>query len=241
MGVSDEDLYNKVISEADKSFAKNRPFFNYVLTTSNHRPFTYPEGKIDIPSKTNRFGAVKYADYAIGQLIKQAQNKPWFDKTIFVFIADHCAGSAGKTDLPVWRYQIPAMIYAPKIIKPQIYSENASQIDIPPTLLGIVGFDYQSKFFGVDLLRANKNYTQRAFISTYSDLGYFINNQLFMLELKKQSKVFDVVIKKIGYHGSQETITTNFSNLNFNHAIDYYQVANDYFVNRKLKHATQIH
>ncbi|NBX52516.1 MAG: LTA synthase family protein [Proteobacteria bacterium] len=240
-GVSDEDLYNKVISEADKSFAKNRPFFNYVLTTSNHRPFTYPEGKIDIPSKTNRFGAVKYADYAIGQLIKQAQNKPWFDKTIFVFIADHCAGSAGKTDLPVWRYQIPAMIYAPKIIKPQIYSENASQIDIPPTLLGIVGFDYQSKFFGVDLLRANKNYTQRAFISTYSDLGYFINNQLFMLELKKQSKVFDVVIKKIGYHDSQETITTNFSNLNFNHAIDYYQVANDYFVNRKLKHATQIH
>lgn len=107
--------------------------------------------------------------------------------------------------------------------------------------MGIVGFDYQSKFFGVDLLRANKNYTQRAFISTYSDLGYFINDQLFMLELKKQSKVFDVEIKKIGYHGSQENITSNFSDLNFNHAIDYYQVANDYFIKNKLKHATQLH
>ena len=100
--------------------------------------------KIDIPSKTNRDGAVKYSDYAIGQLIKKSQNKSWFNNTIFVFVADHCAGSAGNSDIPLWRYQIPAIFYAPKIIKPQIYAENSSQIDIAPTLLGFLNLSYKS-------------------------------------------------------------------------------------------------
>jgi phosphoglycerol transferase MdoB-like AlkP superfamily enzyme len=59
------------------------------MTTSNHRPFSYPDNKIDIPSKSNRDGAVKYADYAVGKLIENSKNKPWFDKTIFVFVDDH--------------------------------------------------------------------------------------------------------------------------------------------------------
>jgi phosphoglycerol transferase MdoB-like AlkP superfamily enzyme len=74
-GVADEDLFDKTIAEADKSHAKGKNFLNFVMTTSNHRPFTYPDNKIDIPSKTNRDGAVKYSDYAIGQLIKKSQNK----------------------------------------------------------------------------------------------------------------------------------------------------------------------
>ena len=234
-GVADEDLFDKTIAEADKSHAKGKNFLNFVMTTSNHRPFTYPDNKIDIPSKTNRDGAVKYSDYAIGQLIKKSQNKSWFNNTIFVFVADHCAGSAGNSDIPLWRYQIPAIFYAPKIIKPQIYAENSSQIDIAPTLLGFLNLSYKSKFFGVNVLNGDKKYISRAFVSTYSDLGYFTENKLFLLKLKKQQKVYDVTIKNFGYQGSSEVLTTDFSQEKFENAQDYYQVASAYFKNGKLK------
>lgn len=231
-GIADEDLFNKTITEADKSFAQNKPFLNFVMTTSNHRPFTYPDNKIDIPSKTSRDGAVKYADYAIGQFIKNSKNKPWFKNTIFLFIADHCAGSAGNTDVPLWRYQIPAIIYAPHIIKPQIYSHNASQIDIAPTLLGLLNLSYQSSFFGVDLLNANQKFTSRSFVSTYTDLGYFSNNKLYLLKLNKDKKIFEVELKKFGYQGSVEKLSKKYSKLdeeNLNKAINYYQIASYLF------------
>ena len=234
-GVADEDLFDKTIAEADKSYVEGKNFLNFVMTTSNHRPFTYPENKIDIPSKTNRDGAVKYSDYAIGQLIKKSQQKPWFDNTIFVFVADHCAGSAGNSDVPLWRYQIPVIFYAPKIIKPQIYAENSSQIDIAPTLLGFLNLSYKSKFFGVNVFNADKKYISRAFVSTYSDLGYFTDNKLFLLKLKKQKKVYDVEIKKFGYQGSKEGLTTNFSEEKLLNAQDYYQIASDYFKTNRLK------
>jgi phosphoglycerol transferase MdoB-like AlkP superfamily enzyme len=81
------------------------------MTTSNHRPFTYPDGRIDIPSKTNRDGAVKYTDWAIGDFLERAAKRPWFDDTLFVIVADHCASSAGKSDVPINRYLIPMLIY----------------------------------------------------------------------------------------------------------------------------------
>ena len=66
-GACDEDLFRWTMREADASFAANKPFHFFVMTTSNHRPFTYPEGKIDLPSKeSGRSGAVKYSDFAIG-------------------------------------------------------------------------------------------------------------------------------------------------------------------------------
>lgn len=53
------------------------PFYAHVMTTSNHRPFTYPEGRIDIPSRSGRDGGVKYTDYAIGRFIEQARVRPF--------------------------------------------------------------------------------------------------------------------------------------------------------------------
>ncbi len=181
-GVSDEDLFNKFISEADKSYNSKTPFFSFILTTSNHRPYTYPENKIDIPSGTGRAGAVKYTDFAIQQLINNSKNKPWFDDTIFVIVADHCAGSAGKTQIPVQKYHIPLFIYAPKILKPEVIHNLSSQIDIAPTLMGILNIPYESKFFGKDIINSTAN---RAFVSTYQKVGYFSNNQLTILGPKE--------------------------------------------------------
>jgi phosphoglycerol transferase MdoB-like AlkP superfamily enzyme len=233
-GVADDDLFRKTIKEADKSYAAGKPFLNFVMTTTNHRPFTYPNGKIDIDSKTGRNGAVKYTDYAIGKLIEEARQKPWFDNTIFVFVADHCAGSAGSTEVPLWRYQIPAIFYAPKIIKPQVFAKNISQIDIAPTLLGVMNFGYESKFFGTDVLNNSQTIDQHSFVSTYSDVGYFQGDKLYLLKPKKEKKVFDVTIEKYGWNGSKEIETTDFDAQKMSDAISYYQVASYLFKNEKL-------
>ncbi|MFK5925135.1 MAG: LTA synthase family protein [Desulfuromusa sp.] len=178
-GMSDEDLFQQTIKVADHENQQGNPFFLHLMTTSNHRPYTYPEGKIDIPSGKGRDGAVKYTDYAIGQLIKQASEKPWFDNTIFVIVADHQAGSAGKRALPIERYHIPLWIYAPQQITPKLVSSLSSQIDIAPTLLGLLNMSYRSCFFGRDILQSPPN---RALIANYQNLGLFDGQQLAILQ-----------------------------------------------------------
>jgi len=193
-GVCDEDLFLKVISEADQSYGSKKPFFSVVMTTSNHRPFTYPDGKIDIPSHSGRKGGVKYADYAIGRLLAEAQKKPWFKDTVFVIVADHCASSAAKIALPIKKYEIPLLIYAPAHIKPQVIDRMMSQIDVAPTVLGLLNFTYTSTFSGKDIMTTD-TWTERAFISTYQKLGYIQDDKLLVLAPQKKSDYFSFVRK----------------------------------------------
>lgn len=222
-GVCDEDLYRQVIKEADKSHQRNKPFFSLVMTTSNHRPYTYPEGKVAIPSGTNRKGAVQYTDYAIGELLKAARTKPWFDKTIFVITADHCASSAGKTSLPVSGYHIPLLIYAPKIMKPQPIDALSSQIDLAPTILGLLNVSYDSRFFGTDILKAPK---ERAFIATYQQLGFMKDGKLIVLSPNRKNSQASI---KEHNHLEAEVIDSNL----LHEAISYYQ-ATDYLFTHGL-------
>ncbi len=183
-GACDEDLFAKVVKESRQSHNAGRPFFNMVMTTSNHRPYTYPEGKIDIPSQTGRMGGIKYADYAIGRFMEEARKEPWFRDTVFVFVADHCASSAGKTALPVKMYEIPLLVYAPAHVKPGKIDRMMSQIDVAPTVLGLLNMSYVTDFLGQDTLKAD-NRIERAFISTYQKLGYIEGDRLLILSPQK--------------------------------------------------------
>lgn len=184
-GVADEDLFTLSLRELDKDYRNKKPFFAHIMTVSNHRPYTYPEGRIDIPSHTGREGAVKYTDYAIGKFIREAKQKPWFKNTLFVIVADHCASSAGKVELPVDKYHIPMIMYAPALLKPGEFRKLTAQIDVGPSILGLLNFSYQSKFFGQDVFKM-KDEQQRAFISTYQSLGYLKNNKLVILDPNKK-------------------------------------------------------
>jgi len=199
-GVCDEDMANKAIKVMNAEAQSGKPFFNHWMTVSNHRPFTYPNGKIDISGDSkSRNGGVKYTDYALNKFFKMAEKQPWFKNTVFVIIADHCASSAGKTELPLDKYRIPAMIYAPGFIKPQHYTQLMSQIDLMPTALGLLNFNYQSKFFGQDVLKAD--YKPRALIATYQDLGLIKDNVLTILSPKQQVKQYALTLEpKEGVH-----------------------------------------
>jgi membrane-anchored protein YejM (alkaline phosphatase superfamily) len=159
------------------------------MTTSNHRPFTYPEGKIDIPSGTGRSGAVKYTDYALKEFIASAKKQKWFDDTVFIVVADHCAGSAGEVGLPVRKYHIPLFIYSPKNIEPREIAKTSSQIDIAPTLLALLGFSYESHFWGNDIL--SKDFTERALIGNYQKLGLYKEEKLVILSPRKKIDVME--------------------------------------------------
>lgn len=217
-GVADEDLFTLALKTLDANYKLNKPFFSQIMTTSNHRPFTYPNGRIDIPSHTGREGAVKYTDYAIGRFINESRNKPWFKNTIFVIAADHCASSAGKTELPIKNYRIPMIVYAPALIKPSTFSGLTSQIDIPPTLLGLLNVSYTSKFFGFDVLNTPAE-QRRAFISTYQNLGYLKNDQLIILSPQQKIEAFKVDTNSLA------TTPLKSSPALANEAISYYQSA----------------
>jgi phosphoglycerol transferase MdoB-like AlkP superfamily enzyme len=169
-GACDEDLYRWTIREADRIHEESKPFHFFVMTTSNHRPYTYPDGKIEIPSGTSREGAVKYSDFAIGEFFKAARTRPWFDNTIFVIVADHTASSAGKDELEIKRYRVPLIIYAPGLVEPGQVMTQCSQIDVPPTILGLLGMSYDSVFFGRDIFRMKRT-EGRAWVGNYQKLG----------------------------------------------------------------------
>ena len=189
-GMADEDLYAQALKIADQDHAAGKPFFLQLMTTSNHRPYTYPDGRIDIPSGRGREGAVKYTDYAIGQFLDRARGKPWFNNTVFVFVADHTAGSAGKEDLPVANYHIPLFILAPGLVVPHEVSTLSSQIDLAPTLLALLNMDYVSTFYGRNVL-SDETRPGRALLGNYQHLGLFDGKDLAILSPRRGMRRHD--------------------------------------------------
>lgn len=226
-GVADESLFGNAVDWMDQSASTGKPFFAHIMTTSNHRPYTFPEGRIDMPSGS-RDAAVKYTDYSIGQLINKAQNKPWFKDTLFVIVADHCASAAGKTQLPVAGYHIAGLMYGPDVVKPHRVGYNISQIDIAPTLLQITGTDPAPYFFGEPIWQ-QKPVGNRVFISNYQELGYYKNNELIVLSPKQKVQAFKVDPATL------ESTPTEVNETLKNEAIAYYQTAAKAFKNGELK------
>jgi len=227
-GVCDQDLFNRTLKECDESFASGKPFLNHVMTTSNHRPFTYPDSVIDIPPHVSRAGGIKYCDFSIGEFIRKASEKPWFSNTLFVILADHCAGSAGQSELPFMEYQIPYIIYNPRLVKPQQIDKLCSQIDAAPTLLGVMNWTYKTKFFGKDIIKMVPD-EERAFISNYQKLGYIKNDRLTILSPQQKITHYKIDSKL----GEMKTIPMD-ENLQ-KEAIIYYQSANYVYKNKLNK------
>ena len=226
-GICDEDLYKQSIKYADKSSKLNKPFFQFVMTTSNHKPYTFPAGKIDLP-QGDRNGAVKYTDYALGKFLADAKTKPWFKNTVFVIVADHCASSAGKWEINIDKHHIPAIIYnLPQ--KAEKINRLTSQIDLMPTLFGYLGWNYTTSLYGKDI-NQTKIGEERAFIGNYRTLGMLKGNIFTQIDDRKKVKQFtvkdsDKSLKEIKSKNSQLVSET----------ISYYQTASERFKNGKMK------
>jgi phosphoglycerol transferase MdoB-like AlkP superfamily enzyme len=232
-GACDEDLFRWTTREADASHASGRPFHFFVMTTSNHRPFTFPDGRIDLPSKiSGRAGAVKYSDYAIGRFLREARDKPWFKNTVFVIVADHCASSAGRAELPVENYHIPLLIYAPGgQIAPGRIATLTSQMDYAPTLLGLLNWSYASRFFGHDV-RRDPPALSHALIGNYQKLGHLEHGHFVILKPQRAISNYSVDLP------SRRLTPTAPDPDAEAEAISYYQTAHYMYVNKLYRAVT---
>jgi phosphoglycerol transferase MdoB-like AlkP superfamily enzyme len=153
-GVADEFLYTEALKRMDEQAKPGEPVFLAMLTVSNHRPFTYPTGRIDKdPLRKRQENAASYADWAFGDFIGRARGRSWFDDTVFVFVGDHGPKVNGAAQVPVEGFRVPLLYYAPKHIKPARLDTVGSSMDMAPTLMGLLGISHESSFFGVDLRR----------------------------------------------------------------------------------------
>lgn len=194
-GVSDEDMAKKAIEVMNAEAKSGKPFFNQWMTVSNHRPFTYPDGRIDIPGTAkSREGGVKYTDYSLRKFFEMAKKQDWYKNTVFVIVADHCASSAGKTELPMDKYRIPGMIFSEGFIQPQEFNQLMSQIDIMPTLFGLLNFNYESKFLGQDIF--SPDFQPKAYIATYQDLGLIKDDYLTIISTNKKVKQYQLKLQQ---------------------------------------------
>lgn len=226
-GICDEDIFNKMLKVADAQYKRKQPFFNFVMTTSNHRPYTYPANKVIIPPGMSREGAVQYTDYALKRLFEKAKTKPWFSNTVFVIVADHCASSAGKDEIDIANYHIPAFIVnLPEGQKTKV-EKQCSQIDLFPTLFGLMHWNYESDFFGKNVF--DPDFEQRALFGTYRKLALMKGTKAVILSDQKKQNYYN-------WNPKDNSLNVIPADKDFlDETIAWYQVA-DYLFTKKLLH-----
>lgn len=155
-GVSDEDLFRRADAEFRALHAAGKPFFGFVFTSSNHDPFEFPDGRIALyeQPKATRNNAAKYADHALGVFFELARHSEYWADTVFLVVADHDSRALGQSLVPVDNFHIPGLILGADI-PARRDGRLVSQIDLPPTLLSLIGIDDPTPMLGQDLNRDN--------------------------------------------------------------------------------------
>ncbi len=172
-GASDEDLLNKTHEQLLAHHASGKPFFTLAFSSSNHAPFEFPDGRIDLyeqPKATDN-NAVKYADYAIGEFIKKAKASPYWKDTVFLIVADHDIRVRGDSLVPIEHFHIPALILGGPVHAKTV-DVIASQMDLPVTMLSLMGIQAQHPMTGQDLLNVSADYRGRAMMQYNYTYGW---------------------------------------------------------------------
>ncbi len=228
-GVSDEDLFDMALSHADERSASGASFFIHIMNTSNHKPYTFRPGLESIGVKASgggRESGVRYADFAQGRFLRDARKHAWFKNTLFVVIADHGARVYGRQEIPLKTYEIPLMFYAPGRLASRRSDGLMSQIDLAPTLMGLLGLPYTAPWFGQDVL--NTPESGRVLLFNHNDnVALMKDGVLTILGLHGTtvSKVYDA--EKDSYHLLPEGVVHD------DLAIAYFQTAYELFKSKR--------
>lgn len=155
-GVPDDYLFEYALPKINEQAKADAPFFATLLTISNHPPYVVPEW-FEARSTEKEDQIVEYADYCLGRFFEEARKQPWFKNTLFVFLGDHgkMVGSP-ETEMPDSYNHVPLMFYS-EDIAPREVEGVGGQIDIAPTLLGMLNISYKRHNLGVDLLKTQRD------------------------------------------------------------------------------------
>lgn len=191
-GYSDEDLATKA-NDYFKS-QKNKPFFSLMFSTSNHEPFEFPDGRIKLFDKKKNTvnNAMKYADFSIGKFFELAKKEDYFKNTVFIVIADHNTRTYGKHLVPIKKFRIPALIIGPQVPKGEKYAKLSSQIDIPPTLLSMIGMKVQTPMPGRNIHDIKPETKGRAIMQFHDINAFRVEDQVVIMQRNKKPLQFKI-------------------------------------------------
>ena len=199
-GVSDEDLFNKALERLTEKHSAGKSSFTLIFTSTNHSPFEFPDGRISLydREKNTDNNAVKYTDYALGRFMEQARASSYWKDTIFVVVADHDIRVRGDSLVPIERFHIPGLIMGADI-QPRRIKTVASQIDLPPTLLSLLGIDSRHPMIGRDLTREPEGLPGRAMMQYEQHYAWMEGQQVVVLRPGKPPAhgTYDPVAKRL--------------------------------------------
>ncbi len=176
LGVPDHYMFRFAV-ENDLSANGKTPFFAAFMTGSDHGPYIIPQN-IPFKPKTSdvHTSIVEYADWAIGYFLDLARKEPWFENTVFVFVADHGYSGNSPYEVSLDYHHTPFIIYSPKYIpEGKEFDQVGLQVDVVPTVLGFIHANYINSTLGIDLLKRSRKY---AVFSTDEKIGC-LNDSLF--------------------------------------------------------------
>jgi phosphoglycerol transferase MdoB-like AlkP superfamily enzyme len=192
-GVSDEDLYARVDQEVSAHYRDGQPFFTLVFSTSNHPPYDFPEGRIELfeqPKLTHR-NAARYADFAASSYLDKAARSPYWANTVFTVVADHESRSIGQQLVPIFSFHIPGFITGGPV-KPRIVSRLASQIDLLPTTLSLMGLRVTLPATGIDQSRTDLEGPGSAVMQFNEDAAYRVGDRVAILMPRQPVRQFRI-------------------------------------------------
>jgi len=235
-GVSDEEVYARAITEFHNLNETGKPFLGTIMSVSNHKPYTYPPGRIpddpNLPKRT-REKVVKYSDWCLGQFFAAAKKEPFWTNTVFVVVADHGARVYGRQDIPIFSYEIPLVILGSAVVKtPERFGQLGCSLDVAPTVLGLIGRPYDTMFFGRDLLKEQPG-DGRVFINHNRDIGIMERERMVVYGMQKTVEYYsgDPKVTNMDLLGSPKKpdleIETN--------GVAIYQVADDLYMHERYR------
>ncbi len=199
-GASDEDVFNRMHEQITKHYASGKPFFTLAFSSSNHSPFEFPDGRIELydAEKATENNAVKYADYAIGEFFKKAKASDYFKDTLFLVVADHDIRVRGEDLVPVKNFHIPGVILGADLTAKSIKTV-ASQIDLPTTLLSLAGIEAKTPMIGRDLSTEPDDLAGRAMMQYKDNYAWMEGQELVVLRPEKDPTFghYDTQTKKV--------------------------------------------
>jgi phosphoglycerol transferase MdoB-like AlkP superfamily enzyme len=179
-GVCDEDLFRRAHAEFEAM--GDKPFFSLVFSSSNHSPWEFPEGGFELyeePAAT-RNNAVKYADHALGELFDLARGSSYWDDTVFLVVADHNSRVYGSSLVPVERFHVPALFLGGSVA-PERVPTLASQVDLLPTALSLIGLQSEHPSLGRDLTDPAQRARPGRAILQFNDSNLFLEGERAVL------------------------------------------------------------
>ena len=204
LGVPDDYMFEFSMPVIDNLYKENKPFFVAFMTASDHGPYYLP-GYFKPKNKDIRDQMVEYADWSLRKFITSASEKEWFNNTVFVFIADHGSPINAVYDIPMDYHHSPLLLYAPEILEdPQTLDCIGGQIDVFPTIMGILNQNYINNTLGIDLLSETRPYI---FINHEDKFGVIDREYLLIMKKDGERALYKYMNKdKKDYKEEQEQL-----------------------------------